>query len=201
MICRSRQVWVHGAWSAGLSWFERLVYALTASDYMSVCRMPCLFRLEWVHLYRRIFWSQLLWVYMVCPPRLIWVYVVWFACLGSYRRLYDLPVSVHMSACRMFACPADMSVYCMICMRRLRCMYVVWFPCTMHFTHRHQLNLLVCSIITTGAHFTNNFSITIQMWWKFNFALIQILKKWSLQYLAHDTTAGLSWHVTNFVAI
>ena len=26
-----------------------------------------------------------------------------------------------------------------------------------------------------GAHFTNNFSITIQMWWKFHFALIQIL--------------------------
>ena len=52
-----------------------------------------------------------------------------------------------------------------------------------------------------GAHFTNNFSITIQMWWKFHFALIQILTKWSLQYLAHDTTAELSWHVPNFVAI
>ena len=52
-----------------------------------------------------------------------------------------------------------------------------------------------------GAHFTNNFSITIQMWWKFYFALIQILIKWSLQYLAHGTTAGLSWHVPNFVAI
>ena len=26
----------------------------------------------------------------------------------------------------------------------------------------------------SGAHFTNNFSITIQMWWKFHFALIQI---------------------------
>ena len=52
-----------------------------------------------------------------------------------------------------------------------------------------------------GAHFTNNFSITIQMWWKFHFAPIQILIKWSLQYLAHGTTAGLSWHVPNFVAI
>ena len=50
----------------------------------------------------------------------------------------------------------------------------------------------------SGAHFTNNFSITIQMWWKFHFALIQILIKWSLQYLAHGTTAGLSWHVPNF---
>ena len=53
----------------------------------------------------------------------------------------------------------------------------------------------------SGAHFTNNFSITIQMWWKFHFALIQILIKWSLQYLAHGTTAGLSWHVPNFVAM
>ena len=44
---------------------------------------------------------------------------------------------------------------------------------------------------TPGAHFTNNFSITIQMWWKFHFALIQILIKWSLQYLAHGTTAEL----------
>ena len=50
----------------------------------------------------------------------------------------------------------------------------------------------------SGAHFTNNFSITIQMWWKFHFAPIQILIKWSLQYLAHGTTAGLSWHVPNF---
>ena len=53
----------------------------------------------------------------------------------------------------------------------------------------------------TGAHFTNNLSITIQMWWKFHFALIQVLIKWSLQNLAHGTTAGLSWHVPNFVAI
>ena len=52
-----------------------------------------------------------------------------------------------------------------------------------------------------GAHFTNDLSITIQMWWKFHFAPIQILIKWSLQYLAHGTTAGLSWHVPNFVAI
>ena len=54
---------------------------------------------------------------------------------------------------------------------------------------------------TPGAHFTNNFSITIQMWWKFHFALIQALIKWSLQNLAHGTTAGLSWHVQNFVSI
>ena len=37
-----------------------------------------------------------------------------------------------------------------------------------------------------GAHFTNDFSITIQMWWKFHFALIQVLIKWSLQNLARQ---------------
>ena len=52
-----------------------------------------------------------------------------------------------------------------------------------------------------GDHFTNNFSNTIQMWWKFDFALFQILKKWLLQNLAHGMTAGLLWHVLNFVAI
>ena len=40
--------------------------------------------------------------------------------------------------------------------------------------------------IITGAHFTNNFSITFQMWWKFHFALIQIQMKWSLQYLVNS---------------
>ena len=64
-----------------------------------------------------------------------------------------------------------------------------------------KTNTLFFTKLKPGAHFTNNFSITIQMWWKFHFALIQILKKWSLQYLAHGTTAGLSWHVPNFVAI
>ena len=65
----------------------------------------------------------------------------------------------------------------------------------------YVVRLLTARGESSGAHFTNNFSITIQMWWKFHFALIQILIKWSLQYLAHGTTAGLSWHVLNFVAI
>ena len=54
---------------------------------------------------------------------------------------------------------------------------------------------------SSGTHFTNDFSITIQMWWKFHFALIQILIHGSLQNLAHGTTAGLSCHVPNIVAI
>ena len=36
---------------------------------------------------------------------------------------------------------------------------------------------------TSGAHFTYNFSIIIQIWWKFYFALMQILMNWSLPFL------------------
>ena len=52
-----------------------------------------------------------------------------------------------------------------------------------------------------GTHFTNDFSITIQMWWKFHLALIQLLMITSQQNLAHATTAQLSCHVPNIVAI
>ena len=52
-----------------------------------------------------------------------------------------------------------------------------------------------------GTHFTNDFSITIQMWWKFHLALIQLLIITSQQNLAHATTAQLSCHVPNIVAI
>ena len=52
-----------------------------------------------------------------------------------------------------------------------------------------------------GAHFIYDFSIVIKMGWKFHTALIQVVVKWSLRYFAHGTTALLSWHVQNFVAI
>ena len=48
-----------------------------------------------------------------------------------------------------------------------------------------------------GTHFTNDFFITIQMWWKFHLALIQLLMIISQQHLAHATTAQLSCHVPN----
>ena len=53
----------------------------------------------------------------------------------------------------------------------------------------------------SGAHFTNDFSIIIKIWWKFHSALIQVEVKWLLQNFAHATTAVLSWHVQHFVAI
>ena len=52
-----------------------------------------------------------------------------------------------------------------------------------------------------GTHFTNNFSITSQIRWKIYSALIQLLVIISQQNLAHATTAQLSCHVPNFVAI
>ena len=55
--------------------------------------------------------------------------------------------------------------------------------------------------LCSGTHFTNDFSITIQMWWKFHLALIQLLMIISQQHLAHATTAQLSCHVPNIVAI
>ena len=52
-----------------------------------------------------------------------------------------------------------------------------------------------------GPHFTNGFSIAIQIRWNLRFTLISILMQWSLQNLVHGTTAVLSWHVQNSVAI
>ena len=55
--------------------------------------------------------------------------------------------------------------------------------------------------LRTGADFTNDFSIVIEIRWKIHLALIQTVVRWSLWSFAHNTTAVLSWHVLNFVAI
>ena len=51
------------------------------------------------------------------------------------------------------------------------------------------------------AHPTNAFSSTFQILPKFHFAFILIISGWLLQNFAHGTTAMLSCHVQNFVAI
>ena len=56
-------------------------------------------------------------------------------------------------------------------------------------------------VYCAGTHFTNDSSITIQIRWKFHLALIQLLVLISQQNLAHATTAQLSCHVPNLVAI
>ena len=62
-------------------------------------------------------------------------------------------------------------------------MWNVWWPIYLRF----------------WGHFTNDFSIVIR--WKFHSALIRVVVKWLLWNFAQGTTAVLSWHVQNFVAI
>ena len=52
-----------------------------------------------------------------------------------------------------------------------------------------------------GAHFTNDFLPAIQIRWKLRLAVIPLLAIKSQQIFAHATTAQLSCHVQNFVAI
>ena len=57
-----------------------------------------------------------------------------------------------------------------------------------------------CLPYTSGACFTNNYSCTIQLWWKSYFTLIQILMKWLLQNFAeHNICAVMA--CTQFVVI
>ena len=52
-----------------------------------------------------------------------------------------------------------------------------------------------------GARFSNDFLLVIQIRWKFRLAVILLLFIWSQQIFAHATTAQLSCHVHNVVAI
>ena len=52
-----------------------------------------------------------------------------------------------------------------------------------------------------NGHFTNTFTITIQIQWKIHFAVILSMAIISPQILAHGTTAWPSCHVQKFVAI
>ena len=49
-------------------------------------------------------------------------------------------------------------------------------------------------------HLTNNFSIIIQIWWKFNFIVTPLLIMTLLQTFPYAMTALLSCHVQNFIA-
>ena len=52
-----------------------------------------------------------------------------------------------------------------------------------------------------GARFTYDFLPAIQIRWKFRLAVIPLPAIRSQQFFAHATTAQLSCHVQNFVAI
>ena len=75
---------------------------------------------------------------------------------------------------------------------------VVCWPTTAHAHDWVANDSLHCG---PGTNFTKDFSITIQIRWKFHLALIQLLEIISTQNLAHATTAPLSCHVPNFVEI
>ena len=88
------------------------------------------------------------------------------------------------------ACPWEWDMGCLIWVQSL--IFVV------HSRTKHEISIL---ILKSGAQFTNDFSIVIQIQWKFHSALIQVFHKWLLWNFAHSTTAVLSWHVQKFVAI
>ena len=52
-----------------------------------------------------------------------------------------------------------------------------------------------CQWNGAGTRFTNDFSIIIWIRGKFHFALIQILRNWSWQNFAHETTAMKLWYL------
>ena len=56
-------------------------------------------------------------------------------------------------------------------------------------------------LFSAWALVTKYFIITIKIWWKFNFILIQIQIQISLQNFAHAMTALLSWHVPKFEVV
>ena len=55
-------------------------------------------------------------------------------------------------------------------------------------------------MVSPGTHFTNDFSIRIQIRWEFHFAVIPLLVNISQQNFAHDTTAQQSYYVRNLIA-
>ena len=52
------------------------------------------------------------------------------------------------------------------------------------------------SILMPSVHYSNNFTITVQIQWICPF--VQIPTKWLLQNFAHHKTNVLSWHMLNF---
>ena len=71
--------------------------------------------------------------------------------------------------------------------------------------HRAHYEVIIMVTLPTplalGSRFTNDFLPAIQIRWKFRPAIILLLAIRSQQIVAHATTAQLSCHVQNFVAI
>ena len=65
------------------------------------------------------------------------------------------------------------------------------------FTQPQWVKWSLSFIHIAGAHFMNDSTILIQIWWKFHSAVIQVVVKWSLGNFAYGTTAEVLWHVQN----
>ena len=110
------------------------------------------------------------------PPWSTNVYLLW--CIKLWNAFY-VYICVHVS---LYIYAAVMKEFC-----------VYW-----HYVNIFVTNILQCSY---GSQLTSDFSIVIQIRWKFHSALIQVVVKWSIWSFAHGTTAALSWHVQDFVTI
>ena len=72
----------------------------------------------------------------------------------------------------------------------------IWYRLCSGISQQNNYMISECP----GTHFTKDFSVLIQIRWKFHSAVIQAVK-YSLWNSAHGSAAVLSWHVQNFVAI
>ena len=68
-----------------------------------------------------------------------------------------------------------------------------------HDWARHSVTANTTNATFCSCLFTNDFSIIIQIRWKFHSALIHVVMKKSLWNFSHGMTAGLSWHVQIFL--
>ena len=75
---------------------------------------------------------------------------------------------------------------------------MLWRPL---WRHRNGNPIVYMSENRQGAHFTNNFSILIQIWWKLGFSVNPIYSIISLHNVAYITTAQRSWHVRNSIVV
>ena len=64
-----------------------------------------------------------------------------------------------------------------------------------------RITVYYMEVLHAGTHFTKDFSITIQIQWKFHLDATQLLVIISQHNIAHAMTAELSCHVQNSVAI
>ena len=70
-----------------------------------------------------------------------------------------------------------------------------------HIRLQRTCHCRVCRIRITKQGRISRFSMVTQIRWKFNFALIQIARKWSLWNFARGTTTVLSRNAQNFETI